>query len=382
MPRNRINYASQALYVGPTPATGFHFNTGVSGALGQGNNLINELFRVQTCNEKYALTRRDVNQFGEFAALDRVVVDSPTASIDFTYLLASLSNEAYLGFTINPNVSAISGMLNGSQDSKNYFLKIAANGVDAINDATQNCFVMGIGNGFVSSYSVTAGVGKFPEASVKIDALNVLFQTTTSGVSPAINPVNGAYITGCPYTLPLAIESPGVTGDLATSVLRPGDITLTLLNHGTNNTYALGGESIIDAKIQQFTLGVNLTREEIQELGSRFAISRELRFPILATLSIDAIVGDLTTGNLGNLITCDQAYDAIISITRPLDCLGSAQVPVVVYKLLSCKLDSKDFSSSITANTTVKLQFTSQVGGPNQTGVGLFMSGIAAIPAS
>ena len=91
MPRNRIIYQSEAVYAGPSPATGFHFGTFAPGIGGNSNdlnnatNLVNQIQRVQTANYSFNVDRTDVNQFGQLAAIDRVILTSPTVSLDFSY---------------------------------------------------------------------------------------------------------------------------------------------------------------------------------------------------------------------------------------------------------------------------------------------------------
>ena len=48
---------------------------------------------------------------------------------------------------------------------------------------------------------------------------------------------------------------------------------------------------------------------------------------------------------------------------------------VAKYTLKGAKLDSQEFSSDIGSNKTVALTFTAQVGGPQDTARGLFISG-------
>ena len=108
MARNRIIYQSEALYAGPSPATGNHFTDqqNLSG------NLVKQLHRVQSANYSFNIARQDVNQFGELAAIDRVILESPTVSLDFSYLLNSLANEEELGFApLDGSSSCISGLL-------------------------------------------------------------------------------------------------------------------------------------------------------------------------------------------------------------------------------------------------------------------------------
>ncbi len=168
MPRNRSIYQSDILYVGPTgnfQSTGKHFALATLGG-GEllGANLVQELYRVQTCSYTWNKTLRDVNQFGELGAIDRIPVDQPTVSLNFSYLLANLVNERMLGFNISSGaqVTMVSGILNGLTDNKNYFLRTVDEGNDAVgvNEATSD--VVAIGNGFISSYTSEGSVGDFP----------------------------------------------------------------------------------------------------------------------------------------------------------------------------------------------------------------------------
>ena len=118
-------------------------------------------------------------------------------------------------------------------------------------------------------------------------------------------------------------------------------------------------------------------RTPIQKLGTRFAFARPVDFPITASLSVDAVLADLTTGSISEVIDCDTAYDAIIKMKDPSLCdLTAANRPIVVaYLMRDLKIDSESFTSSIGDNKTVTLDFTCQIGGPEQTNVGVFMSG-------
>ena len=361
MARNRIIYQSEALYAGPSPATGNHFTDqqNLSG------NLVNQLHRVQSANYSFNIARQDVNQFGELAAIDRVILESPTVSLDFSYILNSLSNEAKLGFApLDGSSSCISGILNKTQDERNYFIRTVSEGTDAlgVSSGAANQSVIGIGNAFISSYSTEGSVGNFPTATVNVEALNMAFDAGVTGNHiPAVTPTNGQKITDIKYALPVAVTSIGATG---VSALRPGDITLDL-------GYAEGGTSISDAKIQSYTLSFDLSREPLQKLGSKFAFAREITFPVTVSLSVDALLGDLTTGNLADIITNDKNYDLSVSLKNPTDSTVAAK-----YTLKRAKLDSQEFSSSIGDNKSVTLNFSAQIGGPNQTDRGLFMSGV------
>lgn len=378
MPRNRVIYQSEALYVGPSPATGAHFqggaNTNVSGDV----NLVQQLQRVQTANYSFNIDRTDVNQFGQLAAIDRVVLTSPTVSLDFSYLLANLVNEEGLGFTVqktgsagtpSAEVSCISGILNKSQDEKNYFIKTTSEGTDAVGSTSTAAGVIGIGNGFITAYSQEASVGNFATASITVEGLNMKFDTSTSGVGiPAVNPIDGNAISARQFALPLTVSSTALSQASGISALRPGDITLSLPN--TIGATASGDNQF---NIQSYTLSFDLARTPIERLGSKFAFAREIDFPVTVNLSVEAQVTDINAGNLATLVSNDSTttYNPVVRINNP----GSASDVVARFSLKNAKLDSQEFSSDIGSNKTVTLNFSSQIGGPEDNANGLFISG-------
>jgi hypothetical protein len=378
MPRNRVIYQCEALYVGPTPATGGHWSTvAVDAYSGQsptntGINQVRQLYRIQSANYDFGISRRDVNQYGELAAIDRIILEQPTVTLNFSYLLSSFTNEKILGFNISSGVlgSALSGIINKISDDKNYFMKTHTEGNDASQNGTDAPYsVIAIGNGFISNYTSEAAVGDFPRANVSVEALNMNWDSLTSapGTSssgsrliPAVNPVDGTPISLWYYDLPKTVSSTG----LGISALRPGDVSLSV-------TYDEGGATISDAKIQSYTLSYDLSRTPLLKLGSKFAFAREINFPANITCTINANVGDLTTGKLTEIINNNRKYDITIDIKQP----GSTK-SAVAYLVKQATLDSQSFSSSIGSDKSVTLTFTSQVSGPQQTGVGIYMSGL------
>jgi hypothetical protein len=383
MARNRIIYQSEALYAGPSPATGFHYGTFTAGQGGSTNtpseatNLVKQLQRIQTANYSFKVDRTNVNQFGQLASIDRVILNSPTVSLDFSYLLANLSNETGLGFSISTpgsasEVSAISGILNKVQDERNYFIRTVSEGSDAVEfgDATSaSNGVIGIGNAFLTSYSTEGSVGNFPTTTINVEGLNMNFQKGTSGnYTPAINPTNGAALTNY-YQLPRALQNSSNTTNISgISALRPGDITLSL-----SNTNA-GGADVDAMNVQNYTMSFDLGRTPIQRLGNKFAFTREINFPLTVTLKVDAQMTDLQTGALAQTVNNDSTtYTPTVTIKSPTD----STVTVAQFKLKGAKLDSQEFSSDIGKNKTVSLTFSTQVGGPQDLSNGIFISGQA-----
>lgn len=354
MARKRVIYQSEALFAGPT-----------------GSNPV-QLNRVQSANYSFDITRQDVNQYGQLAAIDRVIVEQPTVSLDFSYYANSGENERNLGFFLGSSKGALADILSGGADVKNYYILVSPEGTDA--NVTPSAIVtgqgktIGIGNGGLTSYSVEAAVGGFPTVTVNAEALNMKFYGATTGFSPHVSSSDGYPNTTTTFTIPAPTTGDGYTA------LRPGDVTLSISGVGVNSS---------DLKIQSFTLSTDIGRDPIQKLGSKYAFSREITFPLTVTASVEAIMGDIAgTDNLGNAlsdIVCNDgnSYDLVFGLGKPsTDCDAStSESPVYAmrYTLKGAKLDSQEFSSSIGDNKSVTLGFSAQIGGPNDTQKGLFI---------
>jgi hypothetical protein len=361
MSRNRIIYNVLALYASQVNPSGQQTGVGT----------VKQLTRVQSFDEDFSRNLTDVNQFGNLAAIDRIEVEAPTVNASLSYYITDGSNEKYLGLTVTPNggavnVSCISGILNKSTDEKNYYLLIADEGNDA-NGYNGNSGIIGVGNGFITSYSVNAAVGEIPTATVDMEALNIRIYSNVTGASqvPAVNPVNGLPITTAQFRLPV-----GQTNDNVSQVtaLQPGDIEFTPVG-----TVGYDEENL---KVQDFTLSFDLARTPLQKLGSKFAFSREIDFPVTATLEINAEVGDLKDGNLADLLCATGTHDFTITLKKP-DCSGNGQASLR-YLFKGAKIISQNFSSAIGDNASMSATYEVQLGGPQDLAKGIFISGSSA----
>lgn len=377
---NRRIFNAEAVYAGPSPATGFHFDTNADqiGDSNTGVNLVRQIHRVQSASFNASTPRVDIFQFGQLAPIDRIAASSPDVSVDFTYLVNSLANERSLGFTVSSGtlISALSGMMTNATDERNLFFRIAPEGQDAIaNLGAQSSFnTFAFGNMAMSSYSVEAAVGDFPRASVTFEGINVNVDTGVRNTLPAVDTNAGTVISNRLYELPIASGDPnGGAGDMGVSVLRPGDIQISL------GSYNELGVDVNDWKIQSFSLSAALNRNEIEKLGSRFAVSRTLQFPIDVQCQFTAVVGDFRTGSLQDLVNRNTPYDITITMNRPQFSRGvatSSQGAAAQYILRQAYLDTQSQSLDIGSNKTVTLSFMCGVSGPQETGRGFFISGL------
>ena len=367
MSRNRIIYQSESLVTS--------LITGQS----TGINII----KMTEASLSEEVSRKDVNIFGKLAAIDRPILEEPQVTLDFNYYLTDGENESKLGFPIDGNTNFLSGMLsNSSGANRNFYMITVPEGQDAhsINPNSSTNAIAGIGNAFVSKYTVDLKVGEIPTASLSADCSNVTFgYGTTGGVpNPAIS-VTGSVPTQIAGNI--IMPTINVTGDGEVTVLRPGDIVLDFGNASLDMGGAIligmtEADTLQSAHVNSVTIDVPMSRTPLSRIGNHFAFSKELDVPINVTLSATADMADISTGSLVNLI-CAGSTERDISITMYGPCeAGSA--PLLKYTLKGATLDSQSLSSSIGSNKSVDLKFTAQIGGANDTTKGLFVSGAYA----
>jgi len=362
MARNRTIYNVLALYASQVAPTGQQTGVGA----------IQQLSRVQSFDEDFSRSFTDVNQYGNLASIDRLEVEAPTVNASFSYYLTDGLNERLLGLTTATtgsasNASIISGLLTKATDEKNYYLMIADEGNDAAGYLKSRTGVIAVGNGFITSYSVSAAVGDIPTASVDLEGLNIRIYNDINNVSgtvgPGINASNGQLLTGVKFSLPAATS---MTGANIPNALLPGDIVFT--------PTGLLGFDATDLKVQDFTLTMDLARTPLQRIGSRFAFAREIDFPLTATLEMNAQVGDIgSTGDLSSLLCDTNLNNFTITMRKPA--CGGTGANALTYEFKGAKLTSQNFSSSIGDNATMSATFEVQVGSAQQTDRGIFLSG-------
>ncbi len=353
MSRNRVISPAEALFAS-------------SNATGVQTGQVTQLHRVQSANYSASTRRTPVTQYGQQAPIDQVILEPNEVSLDFSYLVTNALNESTLGFIVDNSAQAISGFLTKETDERNYYVLTVAEGNDAVggDSPASNNQVWGVGNGFITSYQFEAAVGSFPSANVSVQALNlVAYNNSTGQATPAIHPVSGTRIQNTTFSLPASAS--GIVGQA--TALKPGDVFLTLVS-------PLFGVDLNDAKIQNTRVSVDLGREPLNKLGSHFPFSRELQYPINVSISADALVGDLTTGSLSDILCNDASYDLTVGVRQP-SCNNDGAI-AIQYTVRGAKLDSQSISSSNGSNKTVSLQWTAQIGGPSDVARGLFMSGI------
>lgn len=391
--RNRIIYQSEALYV--SPATGESASDSTTAT---------QLYRVQDISHDMDVNRTDIFEFGRLAPLTRQVIEAPTVSLDFSYLLADGVNEKRIGLMTDGLANAISGILNdATRKEKNYYVTTVGEYTDAEKSSTDttasaaNTTVVGFGNAAISNYVVNVAVGDLPTASVTCEAYNLKFENPVSadagggwlsGVAPTVNKESSKEVLDT-FVLPT-----GTTGSLEVFTLRPGDVTMVFSTGQKDSTDAnklqVGGAilptgdpdsaSTTDGEtpihIQNFSIEVPLARTPLNRVGSNFPYDRAVDFPLDMTLNISALLADVDEGSLIDLMCEDQeTRDVTINCKIPCTEGDENSDNNIRFEIKDVYLQSQNMSATIGDNKTVDLSFTSQFGGVDDTVNGLFISG-------
>jgi hypothetical protein len=357
MSRNRIIYQSLGVFASQVEAD----------AQQTGAGSIKQLTRVQSFDSSFERSLQDITQFGNLAAIDRLDTEAPTVSASLSYYLTDGGNENLLGLTVTkgtqPGVSCISGILNKTTDEKNIYLMVANEGNDASN-YVGTTGVVGLGNAFITSYTLDVSVGEIPTATVELEALNARMyaNASTSNEVPAVDPVNGQPVSNVYFALPQ--HQTNAYGTQPTALL-PGDATIDITG--------IVGWAASDLKIQSASMSVALDRTPLNKLGSRFSFAREIDFPATATLDIEAEVGDLVDGDFADLL-CDTGVYSLTLKLKKTACDGNGD-NVMVATFKGAKLVSQDITTAIGDNATMSASFEVPIGGPQDTARGIFLSG-------
>ena len=269
MPRNRVIYQSEAIFAAPTGTTTL-------------TTASNGVRRVQSCNYNFSIQRQDINQFGELAAIDRLIIQEPTVAVDMSYYFEPTGfNEAAMGLRMNTytNEAAATGASTISDhaldyiissgglgyDQKNLFVLISDAGID-VNDTGSNAMaqtgnyngVIGIGNAFLTSWSLDVAVGAIPTVSCAFEGQNIVFTGWGSAGLPAGSTPqipNPSIVDGTDPGLLVTLPSGAglFTSASEVSAVRPGDVTVVLTS-ATDNAPVIGLTET-DLKIQSVNFG-------------------------------------------------------------------------------------------------------------------------------
>jgi hypothetical protein len=363
MSRNRIFYPVISVNAGPNNPTGYHFSSGSSGV-----TLVQELQRVQNFSWSWKQPRQNILTMGQLAPIDLVITEQPTVDLECSWYMADLSNEQRIGLYVSGNLTALTNILNQTENVRNMFVGVGREGDDWVGEAPGLGSTFSFLNAYFGSYRVEAAVGGIPTATATFKALN--FDAYTGDVNVPLNSIsaNGLVATGLYFSLPS-----GTTGNLTDSVsaLRANDIQVSIGS-------ATLGVSPTDLKLQSFSIAFDLSLDYLKKLGQMFAYSIQPKFPVAINTSISAYIGDLASGDLAGLICNDQSYNLTFTLNQPACPYSTGLTPQITMQVLGSKIDGESTSLSVSDTAeTIKIDYIAYIGGSNDQTHGLTLSGLS-----
>jgi hypothetical protein len=364
--RNRVIYQSESIYVSDDI-----FST---------SNLNHcELIRIQSSNYGFTMNKTDVNQYGLSSRIDSIL-DLPTVNFDFSYYLSDGQNEKALGFNVEESFQFSKKHIEDN-NGFNLYILTSDEGLDSVDlDYGDDISIMGIGNVFITNYSVDLSVGSLPTVNVSCEGSNInCINTVVSGEGtwgtdiyadvPSINMENARPYSEDGYRATLC--PPYNTGQGGPTALKPRDITLTF--EGLDGV--ISGESISKTSgngsfhLQSANLSIPMPREELRRLGTKGVYARVVEYPIRATLSVNAILSNIETVDLAqSMRRCHEGgFGNRISISAN-DCENQNAIK---WTLIKPVLLSENFSSNIGPSKSVDLVFEVDIGDSEDVSVGI-----------
>lgn len=369
MSRNRTIYQSESLFVGKS-------------IYASGKNENHELIRVQGASYGFSLNKQDVTQYGRQLRLDTVQLEQPTVNFDFSYYLGDGLNEKNIGFDVNADKQFV-GPFMDSFSGNNFYMLTSDEGVDAVSfESGDNYSLIGIGNAYLTNYTLNMSVGSAPTVELSYQAANINSQNgqvsgqVITGSMPSINPEEDKIVSGN-----VVLKKPKDKGDSRPSVIRPGDITLEFPGFQSNQEGPISTtEGNGSFHVQTASLSLPLNRSELYRIGTKHSYARVLDYPINGTLTVTAVLSEIESENLLNIVSeCRDQGTKDICLTLDkcrkseygIDLQGVEKSMKITLK--GVDLISEAFTSQVGSNKAVDVAFRVQVGSEDDLSRGVLV---------
>ena len=442
MPQNRIPYFSEFLFVGPSPASGYHFihytgnlNNNFENLV-QNHNLLFEINRVQNVTFSINAPRTEVKQLGKRSLVSYPNINSPDIRLNFEYLINGLQNDARIGLNVNyaqyhyPNsggtpkhadnftVNLLSGLMarqltqptgdpffpSAIRDNRNIFL-VRCNETDQLikrdkekltsPDFTQagadiestGYQILAFGNCYLDSYQTQGAVNSIPMSRTSWTCENAAFYLSGSGCNiPAINLQTREIVNSNKFVVPVTYNEGGPY------ILNPGDIVLSINSSGDSLSGL--GIDFNNINITNYSIVMNFNRDSLNSLGYKCPLDRKINFPVYVDLNFGMTVGDTTSGAFIDLLNIDSGYNISLRLRNPLDCspfvtttgnprqsgpaFSGQGHTAIRYDFRDAEFVGINYNTSIGINKNANLSFRGEID-PDATDKGFYISGLLNI---
>jgi len=357
--RNRVIYAGNTVLISDYPCWSNQ----------TGNYSLKLLKRVQTSAISIDTPVTRPKQIGSSDFAFDNYINYPTVKVDLSYYLTNNSNELLLGFNATGNEGILKNLASSQRDRDLFFVFSDQNeDVNSLTNYTGRD-VIGVGNAFITNYSISADVNSVPSANVSFDCLNVVYQNYTGfsvgeGIQgpvvtkgteiPAINLTNGLKATGSYLLAPGNFNTSNYLTYQTSraSALTPADIILQIQQP------LLGGirySGSVYASISSLQIDIPIDRKDLLGFGSNYPYDKKLIFPVLGTISFDGTFDNQVTGQLNTLFDDENEYSMTFYFK---DCEQNNQLRL---DLLYAKVENQSFNLSIGENMSFSSSFSFKI---------------------
>ena len=331
---NLFNYATQGLVVGGTVPSSWLFESIASTPING----------VQSSQITLNYPRTETVDWA--GGGDPFLAVRPTATLQFSYVFASGTNEGNLGFALNNQTGAASvpALINLNSE-RNYYLLINQGYLDQIGYVGGNNYVMAFGNGLITQYSMSAAVGQPTTCSVSIEALSLFVQGTgNNNPIPYVNKQSGTFATGI-YSFPAFSQ-------LVSNYFEamPSNIILTV-DSGCAIGAILSGN--LSCPLQSFGYSMDLSRTASKGLGWAYPDTRGIRWPVTVQIRADAYLNSLQQDALTRFGCPDSGWAFSVNFNGAYKVLD----PFSLY-FTNAKLNTESISISTKEYDRVSLSWT------------------------
>ena len=398
--RNAIRYNAAGLFLTDSPA------------IRPETKDIHFFNRVQTAEISVSLNRQDIKQIGSEDFVDRKIVSEPDININFDYFLTDGHEENTLGLNIASGHQSVSGTIyEDLREDKSAFFIVGEEPFDLTGYAGKiekfkGCTAIGLGNCYLTNYSISASVGSVATASAQMKCSNINYQCVEGhtweeilksvsalldqkdetdddfirfqddgkiivGESEEIATLKGLEIPSLDLKNKGAkLEGTGLVFDpilynSAAAALAPGGMKVMLHNLNVGGPMLSGDFTGAcfsgHVNLQSFDINVPFERESLYGFESMHAYGRKMKYPQLGTVNFEITSSAFKSGNFTDILCDDREYGIEILLNNQcsFSCLGSPNKDTFMHFIINnAKFDNYSISNNIGDPSTVSCSFS------------------------
>jgi hypothetical protein len=363
MPRNRIIYQNEGLFVGPSP-------TGLVG--GVNYDIVGNLEHVQSINYDFSVPRETANILGKASSIDKYVAGAPAVALTVNYAGNSFENEELVGLNVSKNAafipvtSGVSLETTRQLDRKNMYLATAIDGVDLKGVHINNVSgLLSFNICRLESYSFDIGVGALAQTSMSFTADDANYYISGQSVDvPVLDRRTRNETDTFKITLPTG-SAQEVLMSSEGDITLPGNVSVSISDTNASTSF----EDIKNDSVQSFSVDFSLPRSPINLVGYKMTWDKPIAYPTTASCSMEMIATTGQINSFNNFIKDDPRYEVVLEIKQAND------VKKMQFTLKNAVIDQIGYGAAVgDGKKMVNLDISTELD-PLSTDQGLFLSG-------